>query len=153
MGIIGKFKSNPIQNGVFTVLVFAASVSGLALAYPADDLRRPRSEACIPFDPDPEEGEMIAPEGLNYNQVTLALNKVIQHALYCEQPDGYDALNLTFELTVGCNGIVSEIIAVDDDGAPEDYVTCVSDVIRKADFPAHDMENGMPVTYPVNVAW
>ena len=41
----------------------------------------------------------------------------------------------------------------DDGGAPRGYVECVSHVIAKADFPAHDMEDGMPVTYPVDVRW
>ena len=68
-------------------------------------------------------------------------------------PKGFKKLNLTFELNVGCNGLVSEIEVTDDGGAPEDYVSCVSDVIEKASFPAHDMSEGMPVTYPVNVEW
>ncbi len=50
-------------------------------------------------------------------------------------------------------GVVKSIETVDDGGAPEPYVTCVSDVIKKADFPAHDFEDGFPVTYPVNVNW
>ena len=96
---------------------------------------------------------MIASAGLSYEQVTLALNGVIQTALYCKQPQGVSELHLTFELIVGCDGVVSTIEALEGDGAPESYVSCVQDVIAKADFPAHDMADGMPITYPVNVAW
>jgi len=96
---------------------------------------------------------MVAAAGLSYNDVTLALQCVIQTALYCKDTAGVSELRISFDLVVGCDGIVSSIETVDDGGAPADYVTCVSDVIAKADFPGHDMPKGMPVTYPVNVAW
>ena len=96
---------------------------------------------------------MVSPNGLSYAQVKTALNGVIQTALYCGQPEGMSAVYLTFDLTVGCDGVISEIETIDDGGAPEDYVRCVSDVIVKADFPAHDQEGGMLVTYPVDVSW
>ena len=89
-----------------------------ALAAPADQLRSPRPERCIPFDADPEEGGIAVPEGLSYEQVTTALNGVIQTALYCKQPAGFTALHLTFDLRVGCDGVVSEIDTIDDGGAP-----------------------------------
>ncbi|MBT3221960.1 MAG: hypothetical protein HN348_23035 [Proteobacteria bacterium] len=134
---------------------FVALFGVLAHAAPADRLPEPRREPCIPFDIDADvaEGEMLSPEGLSYEEVKLALNGVIQTALYCGQPAGFAAVHLTFELTVGCDGVVSKIETFDDGGAPESYVSCVSNVVKKADFPAHDMEDGMPVTYPVNVAW
>lgn len=133
----------------------AGHVLALALvaATPADAIPTPKAEKCIPFNPDPAEGEMVTQEGLGYEQVRTALNGVIQYALKCGQPAGFKELHLTFELLVGCNGLVSSITASDDDGAPAAYVACVSAVIKKADFPAHDMADGFPVTYPVNVAW
>ena len=120
---------------------------------PADRVPTPRPEPCIPFEPDLEESDMAAPEGLSYPAVRVALNGVIQAALYCGQPEGMSEVHLTFELLVGCDGVVSSIEASDDGNAPAEYVACVSSVIAKADFDAHDMENGMPVTYPVDVAW
>ena len=134
-----------------TLLLLA--VAGLALAAPADKLPDPRPEPCIEFEADPEEGEMMAAAGLSYEQVRMALNGVIQTALYCGQPDGMSEVHLTFELMVGCDGVVSKIEASDTGGAPADYVQCVSDVIKKADFDAHDLPDGQEVTYPVNVAW
>ena len=124
-----------------------------ASAAPADNIATPRPERCIPFDAEPEEGGMVAPSGLGYSEVKEALNGVIQHALYCKRPTGMDAVHLTFDMMVGCNGVVSSIETIDDGGAPSDYVSCVSAVVAKADFPAHDMADGMLVTYPVNVNW
>jgi len=134
-------------------LVLGLAAPLVAHAAPADKLPSPRSEPCIPFDADPEEGGIAAPEGLSYQEVSIALNGVIQTALHCKQPAAVKELHLTFDLLVGCDGVVSSIETIDGDDAPATYVQCVSDVIAKADFPAHDMENGMPITYPVNVAW
>lgn len=125
----------------------------LALAAPADRVPTPRPEPCIEFAANPCEGEIAQAAGLGYAEVRIALNSVIQAALYCPQPDGYAEVHLTYELVVGCDGVVSSIEASDDGGAPDSYVECVGSVIEKADFPAHDMPDGMPVTYPVDVAW
>ena len=135
--------------GVVAVLTHAA------WAAPADRLPTPKPERCLFFDPeaDVEEGAMVSPAGLSYAQVKKALNGIIQTALYCGQPANLSQVHLTFELTVGCDGVISEMETSDDGGAPAEYVSCVSDVIKKADFPAHDMEGGMPVTYPVDVSW
>lgn len=129
------------------------TASALAGGTPADRLPTPRPEPCLPFNADPADGEIAVPDGLGYDQVTLALNKVIQTALHCPRPEGRDELGLTFELEVGCDGVVSKVVVVEDDHAPDAYVGCVSAVIEKADFPAHDMADGMIITYPVNVAW
>ena len=136
-----------------SVVVLVAVVAATAWAAPADRLPAPRPEPCIELDAEPEEGEMLSPEGLSYAEVKLALNGVIQTALYCGQPDGMSAVYLTFDLTVGCDGVVSQIETVDDGDAPAEYVQCVSDVSGKADFPAHDLPDGELITYPVNVNW
>jgi len=128
-------------------------VPAVLAAGPADKLPTPRPEPCVPFTADPDEGEFAAPEGLGYDQVRTALNGVIQHALGCTRPPGVAALHLTFELVVGCDGVVKKVEVSDADVAPPAYLECVSAVIAKADFPAHDLPDGMPVTYPVNVAW
>lgn len=131
----------------------ALLVVAVALVEPADRLPDPRPEPCIPFDPDPEEGVAIGTEGLSYGQVKEALNGVIQTALYCQRPAGFSEVHMTFELTVGCDGVISQLEVSDAGGAPESYVQCVANVVRKADFPAHDVADGMPVTYPVDVNW
>lgn len=126
---------------------------GAASASPADRLPAPRPEPCVIFQPELADDDMAAPAGLSYEEVVVALGGVIQTALHCPRPAGRAALALTFELQVGCDGLVSSVECSDTDEAPDAYVACVADVIRKADFPSHDMADGMPITYPVNVAW
>ncbi len=125
----------------------------LAADAPADRLPDPRPEPCPIFQPELSDDDMATPAGLSYEEVRLALNGVIQTALYCGQPEGRSSVGVTYELVVGCDGIVASIECSDDDGAPAAWVQCVSDVLAKADFPAHQMSDGMPVTYPVNVSW
>lgn len=121
-------------------------------ATPADRLPDPRPELCVPFEADPRD-PFHQPVGLTYDEVRGALDGVIQTALHCPRPDGATAFAMTFELTVGCDGRVSAVAVADAGGAPEPYTACVAAVLHKADFPGHDMEAGMPVTYPVDVAW
>ena len=128
---------------------------------PADRLPTPRPERCLggpaeltaDAEADADEPSFGGSSGLDYDQVVPVLQQTIQTALYCGQPEGFSELHLTFELTVGCDGLVSKVEATDEDGAPDAYLACVMDVLRKADFPAHDMPDGMPVTYPVSFAW
>ncbi len=122
-------------------------------AGPADRLPRPRPEPCLSVEGEPDEGEFVGASGLDYAQVRGALNGVIQTALYCPRPEGMAAVHLTYELMVGCDGVVSSVEVTDDGGAPEAYGACVGAVLERADFPAHDMPDGMLVTYPVDVSW
>jgi hypothetical protein len=125
---------------------------------PADMLPRPRAKTCIEFaggnqNSDSEEATYAMAEGLPFNDVFSVLNETVQYALYCEQPSGYSAINMTFDLVIGCNGIIKEIDTVDHGGAPDSYLDCITSVLYRANFPAHDMPDGQMVTYPVNVAW
>ena len=135
------------------LLLPTLTVALVAFASPADKLPTPQPERCLLFEADPEEGEMLAPEGLTYAQVQSALNGVIQHALHCERPEGRDAIALTYDVMVGCDGVVTQVNTVDDDDTPESYTTCIAEVIAKADFDGHDLPDGMEFTYPLNVSW
>jgi hypothetical protein len=142
--------------GAFSVGAFSvggAAAGAPAARAPADRLPTPRAEPCLHFTADPAEGEYAAPAGLDYDAVTKALSGVLPTALYCPRPAGATALRLTFELVVGCDGRVSTVSCSRTDRAPPDYVACVEAVLKKADFPAHDLPDGMEITYPVNVAW
>lgn len=134
-------------------LLLVSGAAAWAAAAPADRLPRPKAERCTPFDPDVAEGDAVAPDGLAYDDVKRALGGVIQTALYCPRPAGRDQIGLTYELVVGCDGLVKSVTCSDPDDAPDAYVACIAAVLERADFPSHDMADGFPITYPVNVAW
>lgn len=121
-------------------------------AAPADALPDPRPELCVPFEADPRD-PFHQPVGLTYDEVRAALDGVIQTALRCDRPAGAAGFGMTFQLSVGCDGRVASVTVADAGGAPAAYTACVAAVLEKADFPGHDMADGMPVTYPVDVAW
>ena len=139
------------------MLLFLYPFQSIAFAEePADMLPKPRAKTCKEFQGDVQNSEEAAyamAEGLSFNEIFSVLNETVQYALYCEQPAGYSSLNMTFDLVIGCNGIVKLIDIVDHGGAPEAYTNCVTSVLYKADFPGHDLPDGQTVTYPVNVAW
>ncbi|MCB9765714.1 MAG: LysM peptidoglycan-binding domain-containing protein [Alphaproteobacteria bacterium] len=116
-------------------------------------LPMPAAEPCVPFDADPGEEGMVTPEGLSRDQVRAGLDGVIQHALSCPREGAAGEWDLVFELTIGCDGLVSAVTVADDGGAPAAWLACATDVLRHADFPPHQITDGMPVTYPVNVAF
>ena len=121
--------------------MFAFILSSVGFAEePADMLPKPRPKTCIEFsggneNSDSEEATYAMAEGLPFNQVFSVLNETVQYALYCEQPEGYSALNMTFDLTIGCNGIIKDIEIVDHGGAPDSYLNCVTSVLYRANFP------------------
>lgn len=130
------------------------TVAVLAGATPAESLPLPEPERCVGFLAEPDDdGEAIAPMGLSYDEVVPALNGVLPAASRCPRPSGVRELHLTFDLLVGCDGLVDVVEVVDTGGAPASYVQCMSAVLERADFPAHDMHDGMPITYPVDVRW
>lgn len=143
----------PLAPALLSVALLAGAGVAASAGSPADRLPEPRPEPCREVSGDPEEGEILGARGLSYEEVIPPLQRVIQTALYCQRPAGRDALALTFELVIGCDGRVRSVECSEDDEAPADYVSCVAAVLGRADFPAHDMPDGMPVTYPVNVAW
>jgi hypothetical protein len=116
-----------------------ASTSGLTM---------PTPEACIAFDADPGDEGMVAPGGLDRPVVKAALDKVLSHALSCGTEGNY---RIVFELVIGCDGVMKTVQVSDDDGADGDVTACIGDVLRHADFPGHDMPDGMSLTYPVSV--
>ena len=116
-------------------------------------LRMPRPEACITMGGEPEEGEYLMSAGLDEVQIRAAMDPVLPHALKCKRDEGVDMLRLRFGVNVGCNGVVDNVWVDDDDGASESYVECIAEVLRYADFPAHDMPDGMEFEYPVSVSW
>lgn len=94
----------------------------------------------------PEDG-VVASRGLDGDQVRAAMSKVVTYALPCfaDAPTGV----LTLSVTAGCDGRVSDLKISDDGGYPSDVTGCVVEILRNAEFPAHDLPDGYTFTYPV----
>ena len=107
-------------------------------------LRMPQPEACIPFDPDLGDQDIVAPDGLSVDAIRVALDRVLPQALErCDGPPGDFAYRYT--VSVGCDGVVDSV-----SGGGDELGACIADVLRYADFPAHDIADGMSFDYPVS---
>ncbi len=91
---------------------------------------------------------MVAPGGLERGQVKQALDAVLTHALSCASEGSYEPV---FELLIGCDGVMRSVTLTDSGGAEPAITDCIAQVLRHADFPPHDMPDGMTVPYPVRV--
>ncbi len=116
-------------------------------------LSMPGPETCVKLDTAIGEQGMVASAGLDHEQVKGALDVILPHALGCEPDDGVSSLSMNFEILVGCDGLVDDVDVLDGDMASESYLACVVDVLEYADFPAHDLPDGMRFTYPVTANW
>jgi len=91
-----------------------------------------------------------ASEGLDARQVSSAVSAVMPYTGNClvdgEVPSG----TLLVSLTIGCNGLVSRATVAEDPGWPAPVTSCVLDVLRRADFPAHALPDGETVVQPVS---
>lgn len=124
-----------------------AKGAGKTVAAPA--MARPQPEPCVPFDPELGDEGMAAPEGLDRATVKRGLDAVLPLAQGCTFPSG--RTRIVFELVIGCDGLVRSVEVSDPDGASKEAIDCAKDALRLADFPAHDMADGMPVTYPLTI--
>lgn len=111
----------------------------------------PKPEPCVPFAPELGDEGMAAPEGLDRATVKAGLDAVLPLVQGCPFLDGPGRKRVVFELVIGCDGLVRSAEVSDDDGASPEAIACARDALRLADFPAHDMADGMPVTYPLTI--
>jgi len=56
---------------------------------------------------------------------------------------------MQLELTVGCDGRVSDVILVEETIGEDAIVKCVADTMRYAPFPAHDRAEGAVFELPL----
>ncbi len=100
-----------------------------------------------------DEPMFLASRGLSQAQVESAMGAALGELYACvpqgSQPDGV----LSLSLQVACSGRVSSVQVLDDDALPRDLVACVTDSLRYAAFPAHDLPDGFGFHYPVTFRW
>lgn len=109
----------------------------------------PAPKPCLagPTDVEGDEG-MVASAGLDLDAVRGSMNTFIQHTARCLPEGGVDGV-ITLDFVVGCDGRVSALTVADDGGLPSELGACVVDTLRHAPFPAHDLPDGFPFTFPL----
>ena len=115
------------------------------------ELVKPAPEDCLGVGSQEEDADFIASQGLSRAVVKQVMDAIVEEALRCTPDEGAEELSLEFSVLVACNGVVDEVEATRKGGASDRYIDCVADVLGYADFPGHDMPNGMEFQYPVSV--
>ena len=111
----------------------------------------PKAKRCL-SGPDSQslddEYGMMTNQGLSSNQISQAMNKFFPQLADC-MPDVWPTANIELDFNVGCNGLVSYVRIVKDDNLDFDIQQCLEESFQYAEFPAHDLPDGMDFTYPI----
>jgi LysM repeat protein len=117
---------------------------------PAGGRALPPEQACL-APPGAADGDasMVASEGLSRTQVRTALDAFVPELIPCVEGEA-PAGTLLLDLTIACTGRVAAVAVAKDPGWPAGVVACVSDTLRYAPFPAHDLPDGEQITWPLS---
>ena len=63
--------------------------------------------------------------------------------------EGFAIGGITVEVTVGCNGLVTDVWLANSGGMPGPVTSCVAQTVSYASFPAHALPNGAVFQYPI----
>ncbi|MFT5685279.1 MAG: murein DD-endopeptidase MepM/ murein hydrolase activator NlpD [Myxococcota bacterium] len=119
---------------------------------PAGGLSMPTEQPCLDgpslTDLDGDEPEMVASAGLSHSQVSRAMDAFVGQTGRCITGD-WPVGVVTLDITVACSGRVAAVRVTDGGGLDGALTGCVSDTLRYAAFPAHDMPDGFTFGYPL----
>lgn len=123
-----------------------------------DTLTLPDPKPCL--DPptgladDPGEGlSTVASQGLKPAQVKSAWDAFVPHTTACLPDDFRGSATVQLDLTIGCDGRVTDAQVFSGGGLSREVQDCLADRARYAAFPAHDLPLGEQARVPVRFAW
>ena len=91
---------------------------------------------------------MMTNQGLSSNQISQSMNKFFPQLADC-MPEVWPTASIELDFNVGCNGLVTYVRIIKDDNLDFDIQQCLEDSFQYAEFPAHDLPDGMDFTYPI----
>ncbi len=155
-GLVWHFVVNPpVVEEVVDEPAAPSTGGGRAPKATGHGKRLPRPKACLSaatvegFEGD-EMGAMRVEQGLDAKQINAAFGPHLDFLNGCRPDDGEDhSGNVTFELHVGCDGLVKGTQVTDDSLYEPAMIQCLRDRLRYVDFPAHDNADGVYFEYPL----
>lgn len=119
---------------------------------PASGLSMPAEQPCLDgpslTDLDGDEPEMVASVGLSHSQVSGAMDAFVGQVSRCIEGD-WPVGVVTLDITVACTGRVAGVRVSDSGGLDGALTGCITDTLRYAAFPPHDMPDGFTFGYPL----
>ncbi len=96
------------------------------------------------------DAEMVASQGLDAGEIRDAMSSFVHHTLSCIAGSGSSPSEaLRLEITVACTGQVSDVTVLAGGDWPSEVAGCVTETLRYAPFPAHDLPGGESFEYPL----
>jgi len=97
------------------------------------------------------EAEMIGSQGLSSAQVKAAFGAFAPRTTSCLPSGWTGSASPTFELLIGCDGLVRQVSVASPSGLPQPVLDCLTDRLRYAPFPAHDLPDGERARVPLHL--
>lgn len=116
----------------------------------APKLSKPAAKACLggPSGAGLGDNDVVMSQGLSIDQVRRATSSFVKNTLSCIPSDAGSG-SLTTEITVGCDGRVTDVSVVESGDLSDASVQCIVDTLYYAPFPAHDMPDGFTFGFPM----
>jgi LysM repeat protein len=131
----------------------AGAISGTAETEDVVKLTMPKALTCLEgpsLDDLDTDQAMAASEGLSYGAIRDAMNGFVSNTLPClSEVSQTPSQTLLLEISVGCDGRVSDVRVLDHGDWSSEVASCVTDVISYTPFPAHDLPDGEVFQFPL----
>jgi hypothetical protein len=116
----------------------------------APKLSKPAAKRCLsgPSGEMDEDGVMIS-QGLTAPQINAGMAGIARHTPMCFPRGTVGSYTVIVEVTVGCDGRVSNVFTVSPGVVPSNVTGCIEQTVGYASFPAHSVPNGMGFQYPM----
>ena len=112
------------------------------------DLIMPAPQTCIEglFADDPD---FAVYDGLSVEQLGQSMDDFIPTLFRCIPEDTSLHGLVELQITVGCDGRVSGVAVQETENVDPSLISCVSEMMHFASFPAHDTPSGVQFLYPM----
>ena len=95
-----------------------------------------------------EDHGMMTNQGLSPQQISNSMNQFFPQLTHC-MPEVWPTASIEIDFNISCNGLVSYVRITEDDGLDFEIQSCLEDSFQYAEFPAHDLPDGMDFSYPI----
>jgi LysM repeat protein len=113
-------------------------------------LSKPAAKRCLsgPSGEMDEHGVMVS-QGLSVPQINAGMAGISRSTARCFPRGTVGSYTVIVEVTVGCDGRVSNVFTVSPGVVPAHVTSCIEQTLAYASFPAHAVPDGMGFQYPM----
>lgn len=96
-----------------------------------------------------DEDGMVRESGLNTGQITAGMAAISKFTPKCFPSGTLGTYSMVVEVTVGCDGRVSNVYTISPGAIPPPVTSCIEQTVAAAGFAAHGVPDGMSFQYPM----